>query len=241
MDRTWCVLVGFLALALGMLVSHQVHRTLQARTAYTKTVEVVIATSDIGVGAKIEYKDIKVVNVPVAIAPPDSLSRKSQVLGRGVVLPIAKGEFILPHKLAPENAGSGLPGLIPPGMRAVAVRVNEVIPVAAFVGPGTRVDVLLTRSSGGSSEQATTTVMENAAVIAVGMKLERNSAGELQSVSVITLLVSPQDAKKLTLASSKGRIQVILRNPLDQKVPWGPRLRPIPPEVPLSPRLSRLT
>jgi pilus assembly protein CpaB len=242
MDRAWLVLVGFLTLALGMFVSHQVYRTLQSRTAYANAVDVVVAASDIGVGAKIEDKDIKVVKVPVAIAPPGSLSRKSQALGRGFVLPITKGEFILANKLAAENAGSGLPGLIPPGMRAVSVRVNEVVAVAGFVIPGTRVDVLLTGTPSGNNEQQTTTVLENVAVIAAGQQLERNSAGEPQSVSVITLLVSPEDAEKLTLASSKGRIQLIPRNPLDQEVPLrSPRLKPIPPEVPLSPRLSRLT
>src|SRR6266699_3766853 len=110
-----------------------------------------------------------------------SSAKRSQVLGRGVVVPIAKGEFVLPSKLAPENAGSGLPSLIPPGMRAVSVRVNEVVSVAVFVGPGTRVDVLLTGNPSGASEQQTTTVLENVAVIATGQRLERNAAGDPQS------------------------------------------------------------
>ena len=129
--------------------------------------------------------------------------------------PITRGEFILPSKLAPENAGSGLPSLIPPGMRAVSVRVNEVVSVAGFVGPGTRVDILLTGTPNGSSEDQTTTVLQNVAVIASGHTLERNAAGEAQSTPVITLLVSPDDAERLTLASSEGHIQLALRNPLD--------------------------
>ena len=91
---------------------------------------------------------------------------------------LSRGEFILPSKLAPENAGSGLPSLIPPGMRAVSVRVNEVVSVAGFVGPGTRVDVLLTGTPNGSSEPQTTTVLQNVAVIASGHTLERNASGE---------------------------------------------------------------
>jgi pilus assembly protein CpaB len=134
-----------------------------------------------------------------------------------VVLPIAKGEFVLPLKLAGENAGYGLPSLIPPGMRAVSVRVNEVVSVAGFVLPGTRVDVLLTGNPSGATEQQTTTVLENVAVIATGQRLERNSAGAPQMTPVITLLVSPDDAQKLTLASTQGRIQLALRNPLDTK------------------------
>ena len=137
------------------------------------------------------------------------------MLGRGVIIPISKGEFILPSKLAPENAGSGLPSLIPPGMRAVSVRVNEVVSVAGFVGPGTRVDVLLTGTPNGSTESQTTTVLQNVAVIASGHTLERNASGEAQSTPVITLLASPEDAERLTLASSEGKIQLSLRNPLD--------------------------
>jgi pilus assembly protein CpaB len=133
------------------------------------------------------------------------------------VLPIAKGEFVLPNKLAGENAGSGLPSLIPPGMRAVSVRVNDTTSVSGFVQPGTRVDVLLTGNPQGSNEQQTTTVLENVAVIATGQRLERNSAGEPQSAPVVTLLVSPDDAERLTLASSQGHIQLALRNPLDTK------------------------
>jgi pilus assembly protein CpaB len=162
------------------------------------------------------------VKFPAESIPEGVFHSKTRVVGRGVVLPIAKGEFILPSKVAGENAGSGMPALIPPGMRAVSVRVNEVVAVAGFVVPGTRVDVLLTGSPGGTADNQTTTVLENIAVLAAGQKLERNAAGEPQSVPVITLLVSPEDAQKLTLASQEGRIQLSLRNPLDtnqQKLP----------------------
>ena len=147
----------------------------------------------------------------------------------------------MPTKLAGENAGSGMASLIPPGMRAVSVRVSDVIGVVGFVMPGTRVDVLLlTGNPTSGSEEQTTTVLENVAVIASGQKLDRSSSGEPQNTPVITLLVSPEDAKKLTLACSKGRIRLILRHPQQQPMPDMP-LKPIPPEVPLSPRLSRLT
>jgi pilus assembly protein CpaB len=139
------------------------------------------------------------------------------VLGHGVIVPISKGEFILPNRLAGENAGAGLPSLIPPGMRAASVRVNEVVSVAGFVTAGTRVDVLLTGTPGGSGEQQTTTVLQNVAVLASGHTLERTATGEAQNSAVITLLVSPDDAQRLTLASSEGHIQLVLRNPLDTK------------------------
>jgi pilus assembly protein CpaB len=180
-------------------------------------VDVVIAANDVPVGAKVEERDVKVVRFPAADLPPNCFHLKTSVIGRGAVLPIAKGEFFLPNKLAGENAGSGMPSLIPPGMRALSVRVNEVIGVAGFVVPGTRVDVLLTGNPTNSSDQQTTTVLENVAVIATGQKLERNTAGEPQLTPVITLLVSPDDAQKLTLATTQGKIQLALRNPLDTK------------------------
>ena len=93
--------------------------------------------------------------------------------------------------------------------------MNDTTSVSGFVLPGTRVDVLLTGNPQGSSEQQTTTVLANVAVIATGQRLERNSAGEPQSAPVVTLLLSPDDAERVTLASSQGHIQLALRNPLD--------------------------
>jgi pilus assembly protein CpaB len=224
MNRTRLLFIGILALALGALLSSVVYKTLQARTARPQTagVEIVVATRDLQVGAKIEDRDVRLASFPAENLPDGVFRSKTRVIGRGVVLPIAKGEFILPTKVAGENAGSGMPALIPPGMRAVSVRVNEVVAVAGFVVPGTRVDVLLTGSPGGTSDSQTTTVLENIAVLAAGQQLGRNAAGDPQTVPVITLLVSPEDAQKLTLASQGGRIQLTLRNPLDtnqQKLP----------------------
>ena len=228
-----------------------VYKTLQARTAHPQApgVEVVVAANDLQVGSKIEDRDVRVVRLPAESLPEGVFHSKTRVVGRGVVLPVSRGEFILPSKVAGENAGSGMPALIPPGMRAVSVRVNEVVAVAGFVVPGTRVDVLLTGNPGGNSENQTTTVLENIAVLAAGQKLERNAAGEPQSVPVITLLVSPEDAQKLTLASQEGRIQLALRNPLDttqQKLPsvrnavlYGASATPPPTSTGTKPKIHR--
>jgi pilus assembly protein CpaB len=219
MNRNRLLLIGFIALAMGVFVSFVVYRDLQSRTS-SKTPpgeEVLVAADDLQVGTKIDDKDIRLVRFASADLPAGVFHLKTKVVGRGVVLPIVKGEFILTNKLAGENAGSGLPALIPPGMRAVSVRVNDTTSVSGFVQPGTRVDVLLTGNPQGSNEQQTTTVLENVAVIATGQKLERNSSGEPQSAPVVTLLVSPDDAEKLTLAISQGHIQLALRNPLDTR------------------------
>jgi len=219
MNRNRLLMIGFVALAMGAFVSFVVYRNLQSSRSGNSQPgeEVLVAAEDLQVGTKIEDKDIKFVRFPSGDLPAGVFHFKNKVVGRGVVQPIARGEFILTPKLAGENAGSGLPALIPPGMRAVSVRVNDTTSVAGFVLPGTHVDVLLTGNPSGSNEQVTTTVLENIAVIATGQKLERNAAGEPQSTPVITLLVSPDDAQRLTLASTQGHIQLALRNPLDTK------------------------
>jgi pilus assembly protein CpaB len=219
MNRTRLLMIGVLALALGFLASVYVYRSLQSRSGpgSDSGVDVIVAADDLQVGARVEEHDIKIIKIPAADLPPGSPRRRSEVLGHGVIVPISKGEFILPNRLAGENAGAGLPSLIPPGMRAVSVRVNEVVSVAGFVTPGTRVDVLLTGTPGGSGEQQTTTVLQNVAVLASGHTLERTATGEAQTTAVITLLVSPDDAQRLTLASSEGHIQLALRNPLDTR------------------------
>jgi len=216
MNRNRFVIIGLVELALGALVSMAVYRALQTRAAADNRpgADVVIAINDLAVGAKIGENDVKLVRMPAPDLPPNCYHQTAAVVDRGVVLPIQKGEFILPGKLSGKNV-SGLPSLIPPGMRAVSVRVNEVVSVAGFVQPGTLVDVLLTGNPTGGSEQQTTTVLENVSVIASGSRLERNANGENSSAPVITLLVSPEDAQRLTLASQQGRIQLSLRNPLD--------------------------
>jgi pilus assembly protein CpaB len=218
MNRTRLLMIGVLALALGFLASVYVYKNLQSKTGSADAgVDVIVAADDLQVGARVEERDIKVIRIPGADLPPSAPRKRADVLGHGVIVPISKGEFILPNRLAGENAGSGLPSLIPPGMRAVSVRVNEVVSVAGFVTPGTRVDVLLTGTPGAASEEQTTTVLQNVAVLASGHTLERTATGEAQNTAVITLLVSPDDAQRLTLASSEGHIQLALRNPLDTR------------------------
>jgi pilus assembly protein CpaB len=217
MNRSRLLMIGVVALALGVTAALLVYKNLQGHGSGNNEpgTDVIVAADDIQVGARIEDHDVRKVHYPASLLPVGTYSALAKVIGRGVILPISRGEFILPSKLAPENAGSGLPSLIPPGMRAVSVRVNEVVSVAGFVGPGTRVDVLLTGTPNGSTENQTTTVLQNVAVIASGNKLERTATGESMNTPVITLLVSPDDAERVTLASAEGRIQLILRNPLD--------------------------
>lgn len=217
MNRSRLLMIGALALALGVMVSYSVYHKLRTGQAGSNEpgVNVLVAANDLAVGTKVTDRDVRILKFPQSTVPPGAYQTKEKVLNRGVILPIGTGEFILPSKLAAANAGVGLPALIPPGMRAVSVRVNDVVSVAGFVQPGSRVDVMATGNSGGGGERQTTTVLENVLVIAVGKSLDRSSTENAQAASVITLLVSPDDAQKLALASQEGRIQLALRNPLD--------------------------
>jgi pilus assembly protein CpaB len=218
MNRGRLLMIGGLALAVGLLAAFSIYNELRKRegAGTGAGVPVVVAANDIQVGAKLDAKDVRVVTIPASAVPPGYFSDPAKVVKRGAILPISKGEFILPGKLAALSAGAGLPSMIPQGMRAVSVRVNDVVSVAGFVQPGTRVDVLATGNQG-SGEHQTTTVLENVAVIAVGKNLDHNTSEGAQAAPVITLLVSPDDAQKLALASQEGRIQLSLRNPLDTK------------------------
>jgi pilus assembly protein CpaB len=219
MNRTRLMLIGVVALALGLFVSTLVFKNLQNKTGDRgeQLYAAIVAANDLQVGAKVTDRDIKIIKVSASDLPAGAPRKKADVLDHGVIIPITKGDFILPSKLAGDNAGSGLPSLIPPGMRAVAVRVNDVVSVAGFVTAGSRVDVLLTGTPGANGEEQTTTVLQNVAVLAAGHTLERTATGEAQNTPVITLLVSPDDAQRLTLATTQGHIQLSLRNPLDTK------------------------
>lgn len=216
MNHRRFLIIGTLALAVGALSSLLVYKRLQARVAPSRAdVDVIVAANDIQVGAKIGDHDLKVVKYPPEDLPAHAFHMKTSVIGRGVVLPIGKGEFIVAERLAGKNEGAGLPALIATGMRAIAVRVNDVTAVAGFAVPGTRVDVLVTGNAPESGEPWTLTLLQNVAVLATGQRTERSPAGEPQSATVVTLLVSPEDAEKLALASQEARIQLVLRNPVD--------------------------
>src|SRR5450755_4057696 len=180
MNRSRLLMIGGLALAVGLLVSFTVYNRLRSfgSSSNERGVRVLVAAHDVQVGSKLDTPDLAAITIPESAVPPGAFSDPTKVLGRGAILPLSKGEFILTSKLAALNAGAGLPSLIPQGMRAVSVRVNDVVSVAGFVQPGTRVDVLATGNQGSGGERQTTTVLENVAVIAVGKSLDRNAAAD---------------------------------------------------------------
>jgi pilus assembly protein CpaB len=162
---------------------------------------------------------VKVVQWPASSRLDGSLSDPRTVVDRGAIVAIAANEPITESKLAAQGAGAGLPPTIPPGMRAMSVRVNEVVGVAGFVVPGTRVDVLVTfESRTQASESVARVVVSNVQVLTAGTRFDQEKARQDNRpipTSVVTLLVTPEDAQRLALAAAEGRITLILRNPLD--------------------------
>ena len=146
-----------------------------------------------------------------------------------MIYPVIENEPILPNKLASKEAGAGLPPAIPPGLRAVSVRVNEVIGVAGYVLPGTRVDVVATVSpTDQNADMTSKVILTNVQVLAAGTKIERDTdKNKPMPVTVVTLLVNPDEAERLTLASSEGKIQLALRNPLDTAIVSTTRRAPV--------------
>jgi pilus assembly protein CpaB len=189
---------------------------------------VVVAAADLDIGAELKPGDLKVVDWPQGSAPVGVFTKPDELVGRGVILPIVQNEVVLPAKLASKEAGAGLPPIIPTGLRAVSVRVNEVIGVAGYVLPGTRVDVVATVNPTNQQGDVTTKVILNdVQVLAAGTRLERDGdKNKPITVSVVTMLVDPEQSERLTLAATEGKIQLALRNPLDRTQPNTKGVRP---------------
>ena len=225
------------ALALG---TYNYMQQLPTQTASIPTKPVVVAAADLPVGSELRRDDLRIIEWPANAAPQGAFSSVDQLVGRGLVLPVIQNEPLLPLKLAPKEAGAGLPPVIPAGLRAVSVRVNEVIGVAGYVLPGTRVDVLGTLNPTEQRTDVTSKViLTNVQVLAAGTKIDRDADGNKPvPVTVVTLLVSPEESERLTLASTEGKIQLALRNPLDSDSPATKGIKPAallgfaPPERP---------
>jgi pilus assembly protein CpaB len=200
----------------------------QAQTVAAPTQPVVVAASDLSLGSELKNDDLKVMQFPKGQAPEGTFARPEEVIGRGLIVNVVRNEPILGAKLASKEAGAGLPPIIPAGQRAVSVRVNEVIGVAGYVLPGTRVDVLATASpTSNQSDMITKVVLQNIQVLTAGTRMEQDDKeGKPVQVTVVTMAVTPEQAEKLALASTEGKIQLALRNPLDTSTPETPGIRP---------------
>ncbi len=187
------------------------------------TMRVLVAAHSLPVGTLIRDVDLKLANWAPP-APPNAVLNKEDLVGRGVVATIYEGEPISESRLAPKGAGGGLAATIPPGMRAFAIRVNDISSVAGFVVPGMRVDILIAGSPPGAPTNLGTlskTLLQNVEVLSAGQNIEKNAEGKPISVGVVNLLVTPEQAEIMNLATEM-RIQLVLRNPLDTQVAKTP-------------------
>jgi pilus assembly protein CpaB len=217
------LLIGLvIALVVAFLLSSFVYKQFQKASIIkpTSTQSLVVAAVPLPLGTRLDSSNVRVIQWPANQSVVGMYTRVEDVANRAIITPLAENEPILEAKLSPKESGAGLPSTIPEGMRALSVAVNEVVGVAGFVIPGTTVDVLVTGrvlGATGAGGNITRTILENVRVLASGQKIEPDREGKPQTVAVITLLVTPDDAAKLTMASTQGKIQLALRNTIDTK------------------------
>src|SRR4030095_1097405 len=183
------------------------------------TVDTVVARHPLKLGTRVTSDHVKIVKWPEDSRIPGAFAKVEDVLQRGLINDLGENEPLTESKLAPLEAGAGLPPSIPPGMRGVSVKVNEEVGVAGFVVPATRVDVMVTLTSRQqNADSQTRVVVSNAQVLTAGTRYDQEKAKEGAPIpsTVVTLLVSPQDGERIALAASEGQIMLTLRNPLDQ-------------------------
>ena len=224
--------------------SYIVFRLVGNRLSGTRQVatHVVAAATDIKLGSVLRDSDLTTVEIAGTL-PKGAILKKQDAVGRGVISNLYLGEPVLESRLATPGSGGGLAATIPQGMRAAAVKVNDVVGVAGFVTPGMRVDVLIAGNApGGTSNDGlgtlVKTLLQNIEVLSAGTDIQRDAEGKPQQVQVVNLLVNPAQAEMLSLASDGAHIQLVLRNPLDTKVDKTPGTamaqlfgNPIPPKV----------
>ena len=219
LDRRFWVVVG-VSLGWAMLVSGLFYRLAGGaggRTRAASLKQVVVATRPLPAGSVVERASVTLRGVPENLFPPGAFSRVEEVLERPVTSDIQAEEPVVASRVAAKGSGAGLGPLIPPGMRAVSVRVNDVVGVAGFVLPGMRVDVLVTGrpESRGEADTQTQTVLQNITVLSAGQSIQNDGKSQPVVVPVVTLLVTPAGAEALTLANAEGKIQLVLRNSTD--------------------------
>jgi pilus assembly protein CpaB len=182
------------------------------RTAAQKPNTYVAAVRAIDPGATLKREDVGLVEWPKSLPVAGAFNKIDDVVGRAVLYPLGAGEPILDRHLAAPGSGIGLTGKSPSGMRAIALRSDEVVGVAGFLMPGTHVDVLVTYRDGVHPDPLTATVLQDAEVLAAGHQVQPDPTGKPSSVDVVTILLSPDDAEKAVLASAQGSIHFVLRN-----------------------------
>jgi pilus assembly protein CpaB len=216
--QTRTVVVLAVAIVTASLASYAVFRAISripVRTVEMPTNFAVVAARSMPMGTLVTQDSVKLVAWPARTPLAGGFSTIEPVVDRGLIAAVEENEPLSESKLAPKEAGAGLPPSIPPGMRAMSVKVNEVVGVAGFVVPGTRVDVMVIMHQ--KDDSIARVVVNNVQVLTAGTRFDQENAknGKPIPSTVITLLVSPEDSERIALAQSEGQIMLSLRNPMD--------------------------
>ena len=208
-----------MALVVSLVVTYVLYGHIKRQYEGAQLIKVVTANKPLDTGTPITANDLALMDWP-ANAPLDGVFHKpEEITGRIAMFPIAFKEPIREGLLAAPGATVGLTAKIPDGMRAVAVVTNEVNNVSGFLFPGSHVDVLVSLKPDNGKDPLTATVLQNIEVLSTGERLQADPSGKPENVKVVTLLLAPDDAEKLLLASNQGIIQFVLRNASDDAKP----------------------
>ena len=217
-DRRFMVVLG-VSLGWALLVSGVFYRMASGRAGPSRPAElkqVVVALRALSAGGTVDRASVALRGMAEGTLPQGAFFKLEDVLDRPVISGIQSGEALVEARLAVKGSGVGLGPMIPPGLRAVSVRVNDVVGVAGFVLPGMRVDVLVTGKPPSRQDTETQTVLQNITVLSAGQTIQADGKSQPIVAPVVTLLVNPAQAEALALANAEGHIQLVLRNSTDQ-------------------------
>jgi pilus assembly protein CpaB len=224
--RLLSILLSAFVVAAGC--SYLVYRLVGNRIAAIstpKTTRVIVARADIKLGSVLREADLTTTEI-VGMVPKGAILKREDAIGRGVISNLYEGEPLLESRLAAVGSGGGLAATIRQGMRACAIKVDEVVGVAGFVTPGMRVDVLISGNPPGATNTdqgpKVKTLLQSIEVLSAGTDIQKDAEGKPQQVQVVNLLVTPEQAESLSLASNQTKIQLVLRNPLDTQIAEPP-------------------
>jgi pilus assembly protein CpaB len=182
----------------------------------------VAAAANLEADQVIRAENLRVIDWPASVPLNGAFSNPATLIGRIVLFPLSEGEPILERQLSSPGSGIGITAKIPNGMRLIALRTDEVVGVAGFLLPGTHVDVLVTLHTANEPDPLTFTVLQDAEVLSAGQKTEPDPEGKATISTVVTLLVKPEDAERVVLASNQGTVHFVLRNGVDREEFKGP-------------------
>ena len=189
----------------------------QALAARRETVLYVSVSRSVLSGELLKASDLQTIAWPSSNPIKEAFTKVDEVAGRTALYPLEPGQPVIDKELTAPGAGTGLASKIPNGMRAIALKSDEVVGVAGFLNPGSHVDVLVTYRSEHQTEPVTATVLQNAEVIAAGQRVEPDPTGKTApaAATVVTLLLTPPEAERALLASNQGSVHFVLRNSAD--------------------------